>query len=91
MSEDTMVRPYAARRRKLSPRAIPVVFAFFMSAIMALLMSSVIVAANSGVDQGYPARVIGAYAFAMPVAFVCVLIVRPLVMRLVAMICDLPR
>lgn len=90
MSEDMMSPLYAVRSRKLPPTAVPYVFAFFMSAIMALLMCSVIVAANSGVDQGYPARVVGAYAFAMPVAFVCVLIVRPLVMRLVSLVCRMP-
>ncbi|MCA1366547.1 DUF2798 domain-containing protein [Bradyrhizobium sp. BRP14] len=90
MSEDTMPRLRAARNRKLPSRAVPVAFAFFMSAIMAFLMSGVIVAANSGIDADYPARVIGAYALAMPVAFVCVLMVRPLVLRLVAMVCDMP-
>ncbi|WEX78339.1 DUF2798 domain-containing protein [Sinorhizobium numidicum] len=86
MSEDTMPLP-AVNSRKLPPQAVPVVFAFFMSAIMAFLMCCVIVASNSGVDAGYPARVVSAYALAMPVAFVCVLLVRPLVLRLVAMVC----
>jgi hypothetical protein len=90
MSEDTMPRLRAARSRKLPPKAVPIAFAFFMSAIMAFLMSGVIVAANSGIDASYPARVIGAYGLAMPVAFICVLIVRPLVLRLVAMVCEMP-
>lgn len=62
----------------------PVVFAFFMSGIMAMLMCLVIVAANSGVGLGYFSRVLHAYMLAMPVAFICVLMVRPIVMALVA-------
>jgi hypothetical protein len=71
--------------KKLPVRYTPYVFAFYMSGIMAFLMSLVIVAANTGVSPGYFSRVIHAYAHAMPVAFVCVLIVRPIVMRLVTM------
>ncbi|EST16207.1 hypothetical protein EDP1_4006 [Pseudomonas putida S610] len=65
--------------------ATPYVFAFYMSAIMALLMCFVITAANAGIDQDYMSNVLKAYRLAMPVAFVCVLIVRPIVGRLVAM------
>ncbi len=73
------------RRWKLHARSTPYVFAFFMAAIMALLMCLVITAANGGIDAGYPARVLAAYGLAMPVAFCCVLVVRPLVARLVAL------
>ena len=38
-------------RRKLHPVATPYVFAFYMSSIMALLMSFVITAANAGVTR----------------------------------------
>ncbi|MGH8485321.1 MAG: DUF2798 domain-containing protein, partial [Pseudomonas sp.] len=38
-------------RRKLGARATPYVFAFYMSAIMALLMCFVITAANAGIDE----------------------------------------
>lgn len=70
----------------VSKRYTPVVFAFFMSGIMAMLMCLVIVGANSGISNGYVARVLAAYKLAMPVAFVCVLLVRPVVMRLVTII-----
>lgn len=70
---------------KLPARYTPQVFAFFMSAIMAILMCAVIVAANSGLGAGYIERVARAYRLAMPVAFVCVMLVRPMVMKLVAM------
>jgi hypothetical protein len=61
-----------------------VVFAFYMSAIMALLMCAAIVGINSGLSDGYLLRVLSAYVFAMPIAFACVMLVRPLVTRMVA-------
>lgn len=67
---------------KLPQRFMPVVFAFYMAGIMAFLMCAVIVGAGTGLANGYLGRVLGAYALAMPVAFVCVLIVRPVVLRL---------
>lgn len=84
-------RVIVAGRRKLDARATPFVFAFFMSSIMALLMCLVITAANAGIDAGYAARVLAAYQLAMPVAFCCVLVVRPLVARLVALTVHPPR
>jgi len=74
----------ATKSRKLPSRFTAIVFAFFMSAIMALLMCLVITAANGNVDN-YLARVMQAYKLAMPVAFVCVLAVRPIVMKLVTL------
>ncbi|HSC69353.1 MAG TPA: DUF2798 domain-containing protein, partial [Cellvibrio sp.] len=69
--------------RKLHPKFTPIVFAFYMSLIMAFLMSMIIVAANSGIADHYLAQVIHAYSIAMPSAFFCILLVRPLVMKLV--------
>ena len=43
-----------------------------------------IVGANSGLGADYLRRVMQTYVLAMPVAFVCVMVVRPLVGRLVA-------
>lgn len=76
--------PPKRRLRRLHKRFTPLVFAFYMAGIMAFLMSAVIVAAGSGLGADYPWRVLRAYALAMPVAFICVMGVRPLVMRLVA-------
>ncbi|MFS0828016.1 DUF2798 domain-containing protein [Pseudomonas phoenicis] len=73
------------RSRKLRATATPYVFALYMSAIMALLMCFVITAANAGIDEAYLNNVLKAYRLAMPVAFVCVLLVRPIVLRLVAL------
>lgn len=72
------------QRRKLPRRFTPFVFAFYMAGIMAFLMCCVIVAANSGLQPDYLWRVGQAYLLAMPVAFVCVIVVRPLVGKLVA-------
>jgi len=76
--------------RKLPVRYSPIVFAFFMSAIMALLMCLVITAAShpltkTYISGEYLAGVLHAYKLAMPVAFVCILFVRPLVIKLVAL------
>lgn len=79
--------PHRSSRRanslRVPARFTPFVFAFYMSSIMAMLMCLVIVGAGTGVHDGYGMRVWQAYKLAMPVAFVCVLIVRPVVIRLV--------
>ncbi|WP_223547047.1 DUF2798 domain-containing protein [Pseudomonas sp. A-B-19] len=59
------------------------VFALYMATIMALLMSLVITAANSGIEIGYLSNALHAYKLAMPVAFLCLLVVRPIVLKLV--------
>lgn len=74
--------------RKLPKSFTPYVFAFLMAGIMAFLMSMVIVAANAGVHSGYLWRVLHAYALAMPIAFICVLMVRPIVMFLVSLLVE---
>lgn len=75
----------ARARWKFGHGATPYVFAFFMAGIMAMLMCLVITASHGGLGEGYLPRVLDAYLLAMPVAFCCVLIVRPLVVRLVAL------
>lgn len=74
---------HSTRSKKLPKRLAPYVFAFYMSGIMALLMCSVIVGSR-GISKHYLVDVFHAYLLAMPVAFVCVILVRPLVLRLVA-------
>ena len=69
---------------KLHPRFTPVVFAFYMSGIMAFLICMVVTAANRGFSDQYFLQVLNAYKLAMPVAFICVRIVRPLVVKLVS-------
>ncbi|HJE69030.1 DUF2798 domain-containing protein [Pseudomonas oryzihabitans] len=72
-------------RRRLPKGVTPYVFALYMSTIMALLMCLVITLAEFGFDAHYFRNVMNAYQVAMPAAFVCVLLVRPLVARLVAL------
>ncbi|MBM0747669.1 DUF2798 domain-containing protein [Pantoea eucrina] len=56
-----------------------------MATIMAFLMSLVITLAESGPGPHYMTNVMNAYQVAMPAAFVCILLVRPVVIRLVAL------
>ena len=81
---DSVLQVAARSRYKLHKRHTSVVFAFYMALVMAFLMCCVIVLANGGATPGYWWRVLKAYVIAMPAAFACVLLVRPLVMRLVA-------
>ncbi|WP_041521571.1 DUF2798 domain-containing protein [Gilvimarinus agarilyticus] len=69
--------------RKLHPRYTAVAFSFYMASIMALLMCALITAVNRGVDDAFLSWVWKAYQVAMPCAFICVLMVRPLVLKLV--------
>lgn len=72
------------RRIRLPKRATPYVFALYMATIMAFLMCLVITLAEFGFNEHYLRNVMNAYQVAMPSAFLCVLIVRPMVARLVA-------
>lgn len=84
MTSKTPTSALMSKRIRLSARATPYVFAFYMSTIMAFLMSLVITAANSGIEGDYLSNVLHAYQLAMPVAFLCVLVVRPIVIKLVS-------
>ncbi|QJQ97039.1 DUF2798 domain-containing protein [Halomonas sp. PA5] len=77
------VRRLVARRR-IPRRFTPVVFAFYMASIMAFLMTLAITLINQGITPGFVGTVLRSYVLAMPVAFIGVIIVRPLVVRLVA-------
>jgi hypothetical protein len=70
---------------RLPKRFTPYVFALYMATIMAFLMCLVITIAEFGIDAHYMENVMNAYRVAMPSAFVCVLVVRPVVARLVAL------
>jgi hypothetical protein len=85
MNQSTRSDAVYPRRRRLSSRATPYVFALYMATIMAFLMSLVITAANSGIDNDYLSNALHAYKLAMPVAFLCILVVRPIVIKLVAL------
>lgn len=71
-------------RLRFPKQATPYIFALYMATIMAFLMCLVITLAEFGFDQHYMKNVMNAYRVAMPSAFICVLVVRPMVARLVA-------
>jgi len=79
----TMTRSRPKGLKKLPPACAPVVFAFYMSAIMAGLMCTVIVGVGTRWAPGLAVKVVEAYLLAMPTAFVCVLAVKPVVLTLV--------
>lgn len=70
---------------KLPKKYASIAFAFYMSAIMAMLMCLVIVALNTGLNEDYFYHVFKAYELAMPSAFVFIQLVRPVVIKLVEM------
>lgn len=72
------------RTFRIPKHATAYVFALYMATIMAFLMSLVITLAEFGLNGHYMENVMNAYRVAMPSAFVCILIVRPMVARLVA-------
>ncbi len=72
-------------RTRLPVRSTPYIFALYMATIMAFLMSLVITFAEFGMGPHYMANVMNAYQVAMPAAFFCILVVRPVVIRLVGL------
>jgi len=72
-------------RRRLPKHVSPYIFALYMATIMAFLMSLVITFAEFGIGPHYMENVMNAYQVAMPAAFVCILVVRPIVVRLVGL------
>ena len=70
--------------KQLPKKYAGVLFSFYASAIMVLIVSGVLVARNTGLDAGYPLRLVKAYLLTWPIAFASLLAVRPLVVKLVA-------
>ena len=70
--------------KKLPKKYAGVLFSLYASAVMVLIVSSVLVALNTGIDAGYPLRLLKAYLITWPVAFASLLLVRPLVVKWVA-------
>ena len=70
--------------KKLPKKYAGVLFSFYVSAVMVLIVSAVLVALNTGIDAGYPLRLLKSYLITWPVAFASLLGVRPLVVKWVA-------
>jgi uncharacterized membrane protein len=73
---------------RIAPRYTPQVFAFFMSLVMAFIMTAFVTWVNTGLDNGYVGRWLHSFIMAWPVALLCVLIfvnpVRALVAKITA-------
>jgi len=67
--------------KKLPKKYAGVLFSFYASAVMVLIVSAVLVALNTGIDAGYPLRLLKSYLITWPVAFASLLGVRPLVVK----------
>ncbi|WP_027485922.1 DUF2798 domain-containing protein [Allorhizobium undicola] len=78
-------RDAARRRYKLHHRTGPLVSAFFTANIMALIMCAGIAAVSGGLTYDLMHRTWNSWQTAMPMAFLAVLIVRPIVTRLTAL------
>ena len=70
--------------KKLPKKYAGVLLSFYASAVMVLIVSAVLVALNTGIDAGYPLRLLKSYLITWPVAFASLLGVRPLVVKWVA-------
>ena len=70
--------------KKLPKKYAGVLFSLYASAVMVLIVSGVLIALNTGIDAGYPLRLLKAYLITWPVAFASLLLVRPLVVKWVA-------
>ncbi|XXQ69120.1 DUF2798 domain-containing protein [Neisseriaceae bacterium B1] len=66
----------------INKKYVNVVFSFYMASMMGLLMSSVLVAINVGIDEHFLMRVLKSYMVALPVAFMCTMITRPIAVYL---------
>ena len=70
--------------KKLPKKYAGVLFSFYASTVMVLIVSAVLVALNTGFDADYPLRLLKSYLITWPVAFASLLGVRPLVVKWVA-------
>ena len=70
--------------KKLPEKYAGVLFSFYASTVMVLIVSAVLVALNTGIDAGYPLRLLRSYLITWPVAFASLLGMRPLVVKWVA-------
>jgi hypothetical protein len=59
---------------KIAPRFSPQLFAFFMSCIMAFIMTAFITWINTGMTEGYVGRWMHSFVFAWPLAMACILL-----------------
>jgi hypothetical protein len=83
-----LLEPGQRPSRRLPKTLTPYLFALYMAPIMSFLMCLVITVAEFGITDQYFTNVLHAYRVAMPAAFICILVVRPVVAKLVAFSVD---
>ncbi len=59
---------------KISPRLVPLLFPFFMSLVMAFIMTAFITWINTGSGDGYIGRWMYSFIFAWPLAMACIVL-----------------
>lgn len=75
---------------KIPANFAPILFGFFLSGLMSLIVSGIATWRALGVDLDFPMRWTTAWGASWAVAFPTVLVVAPLVRRLVAALCAAP-
>ena len=70
--------------KKIPKKYTPILFSLYALGIMVAIMSSVLVGLNAGFNDEWFGRVVRSYFVTWPIAFVSLMVVRPIVMRLVA-------
>lgn len=73
---------------KIPANFAPIVFGFFLSGLMSLIVSGIATWRALGLDLDFPMRWATAWGASWAVAFPTVLMVAPLVRKLVASLCE---
>ena len=73
---------------KINAKHSNLLFAFFMSVLMALLMSGVLTAIHLGFTPDFVAQWLHSFVLAWPIAFPSILAIAPLVRKIVAKLTD---
>ena len=69
---------------KINPKYTDLLFAFFMSVLMALLMSGVLTAIHLGFTQNFISMWLHAFILAWPITFPSIVLLAPIVRKIVA-------
>ncbi|MCM2291881.1 DUF2798 domain-containing protein [Allorhizobium sp. BGMRC 0089] len=90
MTESPEQSSRAQRRYKLHHKSSPVVSAFLTAFLMAWIMCAAIASVNGGITEDLALRIWRSWQTAMPMAFLAVFMVRPIVARLTALLVHPP-
>lgn len=72
--------------QKLHPKHAPLLIALIMSLMMGFLMSGLVTFFNTGLVDGFVSIWLHAFVKVWPIAFALLFVLRPLVMRIVALL-----